>query len=274
MKQAWWLASYPKSGNTWLRWFLSSYLADGSAVGLDDLLPTGNPAARQLIDRHLGIDSADLSREELAQLHPIALQRAITSGPDQRCWKTHAAAVDGGVCWLPQAVDNRLVLIVRDPRDVALSYAAFAGVDQQTAVSWLNDSGHRLPLYDRGIGPDVPVYTGSWSEHLRSWLGLESEKLLVLRYEDLHDSPHQAFTRLVRHLRLEPCEHRLARAIEATRFEQAAALESTHGFAEAPAGRRFFVAGRVGRWRDELAPELADRLLQAHGQTMRKMGYC
>ncbi len=78
MSGIYWLASYPKSGNTWLRSFLSNLQQDGDAPADINELATGTIAsARDWLDEALGFDSADLSADEIDRLRPAVYRWSL-----------------------------------------------------------------------------------------------------------------------------------------------------------------------------------------------------
>ena len=96
----------------------------------------------------------------------------------------------------------------------------------------------------------------------------------MLRYEDMLAEPEAAFTRVVEHLGMTPDSERVARAVRFSSFEELRRQEERTGFIERPKhAERFFRAGRSGQWREELPPELAERIRSDHASVMRTFGY-
>src|SRR5690606_6901642 len=91
-----WLGSYPRSGNTWFRILLEHLLADASAP-FDPRRPrVRNAAARELIDSALGIETSDLTHDEVDRLRPLAYERIARESRDEPLFlKTHDAWVEG-----------------------------------------------------------------------------------------------------------------------------------------------------------------------------------
>lgn len=257
-----------------MRWFLRSYELGGSPVSINDLWDTVSPASRALIDQWLGIDSVDLLSSEMPALRVEALRRFLLTQTSPTLFKVHEAArcPQNGVLLLPEGIHHRVLLLVRDPRDVALSYAHFARVTVDTSVDWLCDSDHCIPLYQGGPMHELPVHLGSWSDHLNGWLTLGAT-VRTIRYEDLCESPAASFGAALDHLDLQVEPIRLQRAIASTQFHAAQQEERRIGFGEAMPGVAFFREGTHGSWRWQLAPRLAKRLEKAHGTLMRRFGY-
>ena len=204
MTEAVWLASYPKSGNTWLR-FLIAHLA-----------------------------GADLSRSaELATLVPDGHTIADWSSLERsrpRVIKTH---------WLPRHLPapmttRAVIYIARNPFDVIASnlrYALLAADETVLArpeAELLRIRMAYVELFLRhGGDPNWMEFGfGSWREHLEAWSSFAATRpALFLRYEDLHDDPRAVLRRIGRFLELRPDEARIERALAASSFDAMRRLE-------------------------------------------------
>jgi hypothetical protein len=166
------------------------------------------------------------------------------------------------------------VYIVRDPRDVAVSFAHHAGRDVRWAVKRMCDGGMSFERSFKRITLQVHQHLGSWSDHVRGWIGHELFPVMVVRYEDLYADPARQLERIAAVGGLETGAERIVSAVEAARFDRLRAQEDRDGFRErAGVERRFFRRGQPGSWQEELPSELAARLVDQHGETMRQLGY-
>ncbi|MGC9270333.1 sulfotransferase domain-containing protein [Acidiphilium sp.] len=269
-----WLASYPKSGNTWLRAFLHAYLSDARApVPLDRLteLTTGESGAA-LYRRHDPRPAHCYSVAEVMRLRPL-VHRDIMGGDAARVFvKTHNAAIRvAGVPLMTPEVTDRAIYVLRDPRDVAISYSAHLGMALDAVIGLMA----RDAAVSGGDDDKVLEFIGSWSRHVDSWTVAPPQKLLVLRYEDLLADPVDGFGDVVRFLGAAPDAGRLRRAIGFSDFAALSAQERACGFAERPAGARgaFFRAGVAGQWRTMLSAAQCRRIERDHAAPMRRFGY-
>ena len=255
-----------------MRWFLSCYLADAEEVGINELQRAHSPASRSLLDRWLGIDTVDLDSAQLPPLRVEALRRFVCAQTEPVYFKVHEALKQPGSAaeLLPDGIHNRVVYIVRDPRDVVLSSADFSAVSVDQAIAWLCDCDHYVPARELGMTTELPTSVGSWSDHLDSWTATD---VLLVRYEDLHIAPLESFSRVVVHLNLAVDQGRIERAIDASRFELASKQERREGFVEAMPGRAFFAHGVAGRWRSELTAQQIETIERRHESWMRKLDY-
>lgn len=275
MKRIWWLASYPKSGNTWFRAFLNVFLGhDPNENPLEqfDLGPIGS--SRELIDLESGVDSADLTPSEIQKLRADIFRSYARRHSKTLYLKIHDARIDSetGADLIPPEVTRGAVYLIRNPLDVAVSWRHHSGSTiDRSAGSLLQRNGS---MCRRFLAEQVHQSLGSWDYHAKSWIDQNAFPTLVLRYEDMLADPLAAFSQAVSFLDLEPNPTRVAEAVEATRFDRLQRWESEHGFRERPIrSKQFFRKGTTGSWRDELPEEWAERIIAELGASMRRFGY-
>lgn len=272
-----WLASYPKSGNTWLRVFLANLLAPGDApAGINELDGVGHGAARHLFDDFAGVDSSDLTPDELDALRPGVYEAMTAESAGPIFLKTHDAycSTASGEPVLARRATAAAVYIVRSPLDVAPSYAFHRGTSVDESIAVMADEDHTMAGLGRRGRRQVPQRLGSWSSHVASWLDASGIPLHVVRYEDMSLRSRTAFGAVADFLGLEVTDEALHRAMEHSDFAELRRQEDEFGFAEgSPKATRFFRRGRVGSWRDELTPEQVERIVRDQGRMMRRLGY-
>ena len=268
-----WLASYPKSGNTWLRAVLTSYVQEGggpaSINGLVGL--AGN--RRALFDECVGLSSSDLTFSEVQRLRPLLYERLAAELPPPAFVKVHDACIRTRVGPLfPRNATAAAIYLVRNPLDVAPSYAHHQQRSVDRVVEQMNRPGV-IGGVRRGLLRTLPEVLLSWSRHVLSWLAADLPTLVV-RYEDMLGNPAAAFGGAIRHAGLELNEARLARAIDHARFDRLRAQEREEGFRERqPTSPSFFRAGVAGGWREALTPAQVRSLVDAHAPVMKRFGY-
>jgi len=268
-----WLASYPKSGNTWTRTFLHNLL--GLIDGLDEVhdinsineFTTWDLSAHRYLP-HLSKPILEVDRAEIAAVRPRVQAEIADQIDGLSLVKTHHALVmDRGHPTLNFA---GAVYLVRNPLDVAVSYSHHMGADIDRAIDQMEQTGLETEVNENSV---YEVY-GSWSEHVRSWTGKPHRAICVMRYEDLLAHPQEAFAGLARHLLLQPTPEQLNIAIERSSFSRLKAQEDANGFREKPAAaERFFREGRAGQWRERLTRRQIRRIVRAHGEQMQRFGY-
>ena len=273
-----WVASYPKSGNTWIRAFLHNLVRLRTGEhGEQDINEMARFSTWDLDKKRYAIflgfepDNAAHRAEIAATRH--AVHRQIADSIDGLLFiKTHNCLVmDRGHSTINFDVTAGAIYVVRNPLDVAISYAHHSGVTVDDAIA-------RMAATDaETAGSDSAVYEvhGSWSQHVWSWTRNPHRALHVVRYEDLLADPRNAFAAMARHLLLDSTRRRLAKAIEQSSFARLQAQEREKGFRERPASadRNFFREGRAGQWRDVLSKAQVDRIVRDHGEQMQRFGY-
>jgi aryl sulfotransferase len=276
-----WLASYPKSGNTWLRALLTNYLRDANEPADINKLVGTNASSRSHFDEWAGIDASALNAPLIGRLRPEVYRRAARDADETLFIKVHDAwgRADTGEPIFPSDVTRGIVYIVRNPLDLVASYAHHLGTSMAAAVEKMCDSGRAgaVPSSDHSSGlPDqLGQHLGSWSDHVRSWVDESPRPVHVVRYEDLSADPCGFFGGVVKFCGLDYEEERVNKAVRFSSFGNLKRQEESAGFRErsavAPSG--FFRRGETGSWRHELPGHLAERLTAAHHHTMKRFGY-
>lgn len=267
-----WLASYPKSGNTWLRAFLANLIANRpTPVPLAELPNYGRLEAEpELYSRIAGRPSTELDFTELCALRPHVHAAIAAAAAKTVFVKTHsmAGAMDGVPLLTPQ-VSAGSIYVVRNPLDVAISMSHHFGIDQDAAIDYLNNEKSATENSEMF----VTEFLGSWSQHVKSWADMESERILILRYEDLLEKPAKWFGKVARMIGTED-RARIERAIRHSDFRALAEMEKRDGFVEVPIkGKRFFRSGRSNQWREKLSRDQVARIIAAHREQMQRFGY-
>jgi hypothetical protein len=253
-----WIASYPKSGNTWLR-FLICNLAFGpveSAADLNELAP----------------DLHELRADPNFAGQRILLKTHFPRSPRLPFVERSAAAV----------------YVVRDPADVMLSNFHYSMRSAGTA-----NAAADLPAYlerflaARGDPRWVQLGMGTWEENVRSWLEPARDfPILRLRYEDMLANTQQAAGTLCQFLGLPRTAGEIATAVSASSFSRMREIEAADiearrvGIFYKPylaqpieSGLRFMRAGRVGQAAAALSAEQCERFDQVFGAWRRQLGY-
>lgn len=225
------LVSYPRSGNTWVRFLLSNVIK----------YETGDP-----IDFHtVHTVIPDYERPDQRGL--------IDALPEPRIFKSHARYT---------AHYPRVIYLIRDGRDVAVSY-----------YDYLNKRGQfDGTLAEFLVAKDLPF--GTWHKHVQSWLGRKHEtNLLLVRYEDLLDDARQELERMVHFVGLAATAEQLAYAVEASSFTQMRGIEETKGRRYGDPTYQFVRRGAAGGWKDHL-DERSRAILKARANTLLcELGY-
>ena len=272
-----WLASYPKSGNTWFRLVLANYREGGEEPVEINALRTGPIASSRIwVDDVAGFDTADLTQSEIESLRPHVYRWTASETAEPGFHKIHDAYRPGrdGSAVLDRESSLGAVYILRNPLDVAVSYAAHNAVDADTAIAQMGDPEHALARSGKALPEQLLQFVGSWSHHVLSWLDGAEVPVHLSRYEDMLSRPAETFGAALSFLGLEPEPSRLRRAIDFSQFDRLRRAEGENGFRERPwKAERFFREGRSGGWRRHLSASQVARIVADHGSVMERFGY-
>lgn len=268
-----WIASFPKSGNTWVRVFLNNLLVGSDAPA--DINGIGRfTASEAAIEHYRSLDPRPPSswhRQDVARMRPRVHASLAGAKDGLALVKTHCTlGQDHGHPTVNLDVTAGAVYIVRNPLDVAVSFADHLGMplDNALRIMALDDA-----FTDTG-GSTVTEMHGSWSQNVASWTARPRDALHVVRFEDLLSAPGETFRALVRFLRIDAKEDAIDRAIGFSSFDALKDQENHRGFRERSArSQRFFRAGRAGQWRHALSDAQVAAVLDAHREQMERFGY-
>lgn len=268
-----WLASYPKSGNTWMRSFLHNLLIDSDEpANIDELTRFCiSEAASAHYQRRISKPWDKVTSEDVMGVRAAVHADFTFASPDSVFVKTHNYLGE----WFGRPLINMnvtagAIYLVRNPLDVVLSASDHFGTGLDESIAMMANQAAGAAMTRRNV---AELYT-SWSNHVKSWTAHPSPQLLVMRYEDMLESPEIAFRNVARFLGLDPPADRLARAIENSSFKTLKAVEEERGFAErSPHAKSFFRKGQSGQWRDELTDAQIRRIISDHRVQMQRFGY-
>ena len=269
-----WLASYPKSGRTWMRAFLQNYLHEDEAD--INSLETAVASYRLFFDDLLGVETSNLTEEEIQRYRSASFSFLAQEAPDHLILKVHDAFEElaGGRLLFPAEASCGVIYILRNPLDVAVSYAAFAGEPVEKSIRDLADPNLRLGSRQTRLYTHVHQNLLSWSRHVLSWVDQQSIPVHLVRYEDMLYSPLETFEGVIRFAGFQLDPARLQKAIEAASFGNLQKQEQEKGFRERPpTSPAFFRQGRAGSWREVLTDAQRDQIIFDQREVMQRFGY-
>jgi aryl sulfotransferase len=282
-----WLASYPKSGNTWMR-VLIAYASNPAEepININEMPDPGIAGDCSSFEYAALIDPGLLTHDEVDRLRPrvhailarydVDLRPLVDMSRVQFI-KVHDAytlnsvgePLLGGIL----AADGAIV-IVRDPRDVAPSLAHHANCSVDKAITFMSDDdAASCQGTDRQPDQLLQKLRG-WSAHVASWRNQKDIPVYLIRYEDLRSDTAGTLSRALAFAGVQVTQEQIDRAVASSEFRQLQRHEQKNGFAEAfREGTKFFRRGNAGGWRDELTREQIVRIESHHGRMMRSLGY-
>lgn len=267
-----WLASYPKSGNTWLRAFLGNYLFshDGPLPLAALKRVSSGDSSMPHYAQIAGPGIARMGPKQMTQVRQVVLQR-IAGQAEISLVKTHNAnARIEGCSMIPAELTKLAFYVLRDPLDMLVSYADHFALDFEKAAEAIGSQKNIVPANAR----TVPQVLGNWSEHVKGWTRPKGFRTHLLRYEDMLADPEATFSGAIKALGAPVDPAQIARAIDYSSFDTLRKMEAETGFEEkGPKQEKFFRAGRSGLGRERLPQAVIERVIADHGATMKRHGY-
>jgi aryl sulfotransferase len=269
-----WLASYPKSGNTWFRIVLGSLLSE-KPIHINQF-PSGKIASsRHWIEEALGFDSTYLTHDELDALRPRIYEYLGQRLEQPSYHKIHDAyTFVNGEPLLPRSGCLGALYFIRNPLDVAVSYAHHTSKTTDEVILEMSQPEASFCKGKYRYHQQLRQKLLSWSMHVKSWVENVSIPILTTRYEDMKTSPLETFMRAFQFLQITPSIEKLTIALENTRIDKLQEQENREGFRERPSDMaRFFRKGIVGDWQNVLTETQISRIIDAHREVMETFGY-
>ena len=274
-----WLASYPKSGNTWVRLFLDSLLfkQDGN-ININDIKIKQFPLKQDFVGLTNNTDDVN----EFVKNCTLA-QTKINLDNKIKFFKTHHALWKNGNHTFTN-LENTLgvIHIIRDPRNVITSVLNhFNRDDYIHALEFMKDPLQCIGVKGGSSGHDLMTIISSWGNHYNSWKKFEKNNLLI-KYEDLIDDPEKEFVKLcnfierISNLKFE--KKLILKVVESCEFNNLKKQEKSSGFAEGAINKtgvknRFFNLGPENDWKKLLRKEIKDEIEILFKKEMIETGY-
>lgn len=236
-----WLASYPKSGNTWTRFLIANLVHPDREVSFGNL-------HRLVLDPD------------------VTVKRDFDRAPQPRIVKTDAS-------FDPRY--RRVIYVVRDPREVLLSqYRSLR------KLARTEDEFPTEDFVERFVTGELNRHLGSWGENVGSWLATRSRYpgFLLLRYEDLVSGTARELTRVADFVGMQATPERISQAIERSSSEEMRESEKELGqrsmlIKRARQDIPFVPSAKSGSWRNDLREPQIARIETAWGDIMACLGY-
>ena len=267
-----WLSSYHKSGNTWVRTFLSNYLYEEKESPFENLekistFPRG---------RHFNFlnekDFKELKDRENNFKHYIRSQEKINLSGETKIFKTHSycGAINGNHF---SNIKNTygFIYFVRDPRSVAISLSHHMSRKLDDIVYIMTNKNNFMKVND-----DFSEFVSSWKINYLSWRNLKYPKLII-RYEDLKKNPFENFKKILEFIKkikkIEISDKKIERIIEKCNFKNLQDFEKENGFKERKGNDLFFRQGKIDEWKECLPKNLIDLIEKEFYSEMKELGY-
>ena len=273
-----WIASYPKSGNTFIRSFLASYLFSDTGKFDFDLL------YNILQFPSLKFSKTDLFSKKDAAQNWIYNQNFFFKNKDTFL-KTHNTLIEFEDYKFTSSKQTKgAIYIVRDPRNVVLSMSHHYSLTYEESFKKMINS--EASLLEKTFNNDHSNFTflGSWSNHYKSWRDNNEFKVLFLKYEDFEKNAEKEFKKIlsfIYELKNEKFiinDKKFSNALKSTNFTTLKNKENVYGFEESiysDKGKKlnFFNIGFQNKWQKKLPHDIVKKINLSLKNEIIELGY-
>ena len=280
-----WIASYPKSGNTWLRTLISSYyyskdgIYDNSIIKKIGQFPEKRHFNKFEYDQTVVTDTSRLW---------LKAQENINKDNQLRFFKTHN--VFGSLN--NQKFTNRqnsigCIYIVRDPRNVITSLKNHYEMNDEQALKWM--ANEKQFIYDvqnlEKDGYSDFQFISSWETNYKSWTVQKQIPFMIVKYESLLKETYVVFKDIVEFINkttginIKINKERLKNSVQSTSFNKLKENEKKHGFSEAISSKKtnekipFFFLGPDNDWKKILSEDIKIKLNRTYEKNLKELSY-
>ena len=274
-----WISSYPKSGNTWVRTFISTYYLssndkfDFSMLKNIRQFPHEKFFNKKISDMNSAINNWDLAQNNINLKNKLIFL------------KTHAALVKiNNIPFTNNKHTLGAIYIVRDPRNIVTSLSNHYQLTFDESLEFMTNKKKFLLKKNDLSNFGNFTFLNSWSEHYKSWLYTREFNLLFIKYEDLENDTLNTFKKIVKFVNKITIKEdkididRIIKIIDTISFETLKKKENVEGFPEAIMNNEkqkinFFYLGKKNRWQKLLSPKQMDTINNIFGEDLKKLKY-
>ena len=270
-----WISSYPKSGNTWVRAFITTYLhSEDNNFNFNLLNRISEFPDHNILGKFM--NNSDFHNLGEISKHWIKVQEFINLKSKFIFLKTHSALCNiNGNIFTNNDTTAALIYIVRDPRNVVLSMSNHFGLSQEESFKTITNERYIVyPAMENKIIPCTLV--SSWKQHYLSWKNSNLSNKIIIKYEDLVENPESTFKKIIiflnQHTGLRIIEEKLKSAIKITQFDNLKKFEEEHGFNMGQKDK-FFHLGKKNNWKSLLDPQIESKIRDKFKPEMEELSY-
>ena len=279
-----WIASYPKSGNTWLRALISSYFYSEDGIYNEDLLKKIDqfPVRKYFEDFNYDKKKAGSTTQFW-----IKAQEKINKDKKLKFFKTHNIFGKVNSFDFTNAENSvGAIYIVRDPRNVITSIKNHYGLKGESAMQWMADKNNYIYDVERvkEVGYGDFTFISSWDLNYKSWQVQNRIPIKFIKYEDFFYKTYLIFTEIIEFIYkitnnpAKVDKIKLKNALNSTTFEKLQDREKKYGFSEAVSftnskKSQFFNLGPQNDWKKILNEELKNKITQSFEKNLKELSY-
>ena len=278
-----WLASYPKSGNTWIRSLLSAYLFSSDGNFNFKLLNN----IKQFSSEQ-GMLNNNLSSQEKIYKNWIPSQEKINQNNEIHILKTHNALCNiNGYNFTNKFNTIGVVYIVRDPRNLIISISNHYNLSQEEAYDFIINKKKiifpKILKESNDYNKNDFNFLSDWSGHYKSWKDINFCPIKVIKYEDIIKNDHEVFMSTLKFtskfFKINIDENKINNVLSSTSFEKLREMENKHGFEESVVSshnnkkNKFFNLGKNNNWKKLLDNKIRKKVEKIFEKEMIELEY-
>ena len=276
-----WIASYPKSGNTWLRSIISALVYSKDGIFTFDKLSKIDQFPEKKFFKDLVKNFRDF--DEIKK-NWIAAQDKINLDEKIKFFKTHQGNFKIGNDHFTNSQNTQAVIyIVRDPRNLVASISNHYSLSLNEACKFLTSPelmGNGKSWEEKKDG--IFNFLGKWNEHYKSWTN-NTKNLLLLRYEDLINEPKKELEKIIfflnKYINFDTNDIKIDNILESTNFKNLKKMEQEGSFTEnvikkeTGSNVNFFNLGPKNIWQNSLDKKIIKKIEDDSKDEMKEIGY-
>ena len=285
-----WTASYPKSGNTWLRLILCGifFTDNGNLQNLDILnnIPKLDTFENFKFIKKLSLKDyktifnyTEYDHESTSTLAKYWLESQKKINKDKRInfFKTHNARLKfKNFVYTNELTTSGFIYIYRDPRDIVISYSKHLNKDLDSTINFIKNNNI---MGNKKTKNRMPEFIYNWQDHYRSWKNFIKVPGLFIRFEDLLYDPEKEINKIIlffkSNYKIEILNknQKIKNIIKSTNFENLQNIEKKLGFIEKSEYSKFFREGSCGQWKKKLDKKQIISIENAFEKLMAELNY-
>ena len=292
--QIFWIASYPKSGNTLLRSIIISlFFTEDGRFKIEHFKRIGQFEETERIKKNLSLFK-DIPKEKInnenlfKNILNLQKRESLFLDKDKYIFfKTHSGLFNVyGYPFTTEIISKGLIYVIRDPRDVCISWSKHFNKSLDESIEFMINENQGLhwnetdkkSYFSNSTRP--MSYLSSWDRHVKSWCTNNWNKpKKIIKYEDLVYNKLKITNELIiffeknYDLKIENKLQKINNIIEYTDFNKMKNDEIKKGFSEANENSNFFSVGKKEQWKNKLNMKQVSTLENKFGELMKYFNY-
>ena len=273
------ISSYPKSGNTWVRILISALLNNNN--GLFEIKDLEKIKLFSQFTYFSHFEKAKYQKNGNLDFNFVinnwinAQKRINQRAKKIRFFKTHnIRGTINGNFFTDETVCLGFIYIIRDPRDIAISFSKHMGISVDEAIEIMLFNNNYMTTNFQ-----VNESVCTWKNNLDSWLRFKSVSRLIIKYEDIITNTPKILNHIIEFLiniakiKINPDSFQINNIIQSTNFFRLQQLEKENGFNEASIHSNFFREGKSEQWKSILSVNQIKLIEKELYKPMSKLGY-